>query len=377
MPASPELRPYLVVSASGRALARSAGRQGIRVVVLDLFNDVDTRALAVASRACAGRHGRFHRARLLQAARELAPTDGYAGLVVGSGLEGRPALLQALSRQAPLLGNASETVVRVKDPEFFFPLLDRLAICHPEVRMTVPRNPQGWLAKRVGGAGGAHVRQAHLGWPRKERRYFQRFQPGRVMSALFLADGKRARVVGFNEQWTVALTRAARFAYGGAVTVDDIAQPVRAVVSHAAERLTGALGLHGLNGLDFILAGDRPCVLELNPRPTATLDLYDDAVPGGLFAQHLAACVGRLEMGAVPRDWSRAHAIVYASCAWRVPLTFDWPEWTTDIPAAGSLITGGAPVCTVHAQGESMRSARELVLARHERMQTQTWVRAA
>jgi predicted ATP-grasp superfamily ATP-dependent carboligase len=373
MPVSPEPQPYLVVSASGRALSRSAARHGIPVVVLDLFNDVDTRALALASRACAGRHGRFHRTRLLQAVRELAPIGGYAGLVYGSGLEGRPALLQALSRQCVLLGNTPETVARAKDPEFFFPLLDRLGIPHPEVRMTVPRNPQGWLAKRVGGAGGAHVRQAHLGWPRKERRYFQRFQPGRVMSALFLADGTRARLVGLNEQWTVALSRAALFAYGGAVTVDDVAEPLRAAASGAAARLTETLGLRGLNGLDFILAGDAPRVLELNPRPTATLDLYDDAIPGGLFAQHLLACAGRLEVGAVPYTSSRAHAIVYAACAWHVPHTFDWPEWVTDIPAGGSLIPPGAPVCTVHAQGESMRAARELVLARRESMQSQTW----
>ncbi|HTS54700.1 MAG TPA: ATP-grasp domain-containing protein [Burkholderiales bacterium] len=377
MPVSPDPRPYLVVSASGRALARSAARRGIRVVVLDLFNDVDTRALALASRACAGRRGRFHRAFLLQAARELAPTGGYAGLVVGSGLEGRPALLHALSRQCALLGNSPETVVRVKDPEFFFPLLDRLAIPHPEVRMTAPRNPQGWLAKRVGGAGGAHVRQAHLGWPRKERRYFQRFQAGRVMSALFLADGKRACLVGVNEQWTAELTRAARFAYGGAVTADDVAEPVRTAASNAAARLTDTLGLRGLNGLDFVLAGDAPRVLELNARPTATLDLYDDAIPGGLFAQHLSACAGRLGVGIVPRDSARAHAIVYAACPWRVPLAFDWPEWVTDIPAGGSLIAAGAPVCTVHAQGESMRATREVVMARREAMQSRFWEKPA
>jgi predicted ATP-grasp superfamily ATP-dependent carboligase len=377
MPVSPEPQPYLVVSASGRALSRSAARQGIPVVVLDLFNDVDTRALALASRACAGRHGRFHRTRLLQAARELTPAGGYAGLVYGSGFEGRPALLQALSRRCVLLGNTPETVTRAKDPGFFFPLLDRLGILHPEVRMTVPRDVRGWLAKRVGGAGGAHVRQAHLGWPRNERRYFQRFEPGRVMSALFLADGTRARLVGFNEQWTAALSRAARFAYGGAVTVDDVAEPLRAAVSAAAARLTETLGLRGLNGLDFILAGDAPCVLELNPRPTATLDLHDDAIPGGLFAQHLSACAGRLEVGAVPRDSSRAHAIVYAACAWRVPQAFDWSQWVTDIPVGGSLIAAAAPVCTVHAQGESMRAARELVLARHEQMQAQLWRAAA
>jgi len=377
MPAWPEHRPYLVISASGRALACSAGRQGIPVVVLDLFNDVDTQAIAIASRACTGHHCRFHRARVLSAARELAPAHGYAGLVYGSGLESRPALLQALARECTLVGNSVQTVALAKDPEIFFPLLGQLEIPHPEVRMTLPQDPNGWLAKRVGGAGGAHVRPAHLGWPRKERRYFQRFQAGRVMSASFLADGARAQVIGFSEQWQVALSRAVRYAYGGAVTVDDVSVTVRATVSQAVALLTQKLGLRGLNGIDFILEAGTPYIVELNPRPTATLDLFDSMVPGGLFVQHLKACTGRLEMGAVPRAAFRAHAIVYATGAWCVPLGFDWPEWVTDIPASGSLIPSGAPICTVHGQGESAGVARELVLARRNQMQMRSCLRAA
>ena len=377
MSVSPEHQPYLVVSSSGRALARSAHRQRIPVVVLDLFNDVDTRAMALASRACAGRHGRFHRARVVTAARELTPAGGYAGLVYGSGLEGRPALLQDLARECALLGNAVDVVARAKDPEVFFPLLDRLSVAHPDVRMTPPKDLQGWLAKRVGGAGGAHVRPAHLGWPRRDGRYFQRFQPGCVMSALFLADGASARVIGLNEQWQAKLSRLVHFAYAGAITVNDAPPAVWAVVSRAAAGLTEEFGLRGLNGLDFILEGGTVYVLELNPRPTATLDLYDEAVPGGLFAQHLRACAGRLEVGAVPQSGARAHAIVYATGAWRVPPAVDWPEWVTDIPASGSVIAAGAPICTVHAGGASTQAARELVWARHERIRAESCLRAA
>jgi uncharacterized protein len=377
MPVSPELQPYLVISASGRALAHSAHRQGIAVVVLDLFNDLDTRAIALASRACAGRHGGFHRARLVSAARELAPAGGYAGLVYGSGLESRPALLQALARQCAVLGNSVGIVARTKDPEVFFPLLDRLEIAHPDVCTTAPKDPQGWLAKRVGGAGGGHVRPAHQRWPQSGRRYFQRFQPGRVMSALFLADGVRVHLIGFNEQWQAMLSRTVRFAYAGAVTVDDAPEALCATILRAAARLTESLGLRGLNGLDFILDGGTPYVLELNPRPTATLDLYDEAVPGGLFAQHLRACAGRLAMGAIPQSGARAHAIVYATAVWRVPAAFDWPGWVTDIPAGGSVVAAGAPICSVHARAVSTRAARELVLDRREQMQAKASLRVA
>lgn len=93
MPASPDQLPLLLVSASGRALARSAAKSTLRVVVLDLFNDLDVRALAVASRSVAARSGKFDSRRLLAAAQFLCPEDQCGGLVYGSGFEGRTKLL--------------------------------------------------------------------------------------------------------------------------------------------------------------------------------------------------------------------------------------------------------------------------------------------
>ena len=81
MPASPEPTPLLVVSASGRALAQSALKSGRKVVVLDLFDDMDLRALATASRCVAGRNGKFDARRLLAAAQMLCPPGRCGGLV--------------------------------------------------------------------------------------------------------------------------------------------------------------------------------------------------------------------------------------------------------------------------------------------------------
>jgi hypothetical protein len=41
------------------------------------------------------------------------------------------------------------------------------------------------------------------------------------------------------------------------------------------------------------------------------------------------------------------------------------------------VIVAGAPICTVHAKGESMRAARQLVLARREQIQAESSLRAA
>jgi predicted ATP-grasp superfamily ATP-dependent carboligase len=153
-------------------------------------------------------------------------------------------------------------------------------------------------------------------------------------------------------------------------------QPTQQRIARLLDDLVQASGLVGLNGLDFILADETPFVLEINPRPTATIDLYDADVEGGLLALHLRACGG--EMPEIPgARLARAHAIVYAGVALRVPVGIEWPEWCTDLPEGGSAIPVGAPVCSVHAQAATSAEAHELVLARQGRMEDSLWEQAA
>jgi len=377
MPVSSEQSPLLVVSASGRALAQSAARCGLPVVVLDLFNDLDVRALAVASRSVAARNGKFDGRRLLAAAQLMCSPDRCGGLVYGSGFEGRTGLLEKLARGRTLFGNAPDTVAQLKDPMYFFPMLDSFGFAYPETRLHPPADVSGWLVKRSGGAGGSHVRPMRSRHRARPNRYFQKLQSGRTLSVLFAADGRDASVIGVNEQWTAGIAQCAAYCYGGAVSGIPLPQDVHVRIATLLGRLVRATGLVGLNGLDFILdADDEPCVLEINPRPTATIDLYDADFGGGLLALHLRACRGELPEAHRP-DRSRAHAIVYARQALRVPARMPWPEWCTDIPEGGSLIPAGAPICSVHAMAATSVRAREVVMARRGVMDSLCLERAA
>src|SRR4051812_40913829 len=253
MPVAPEPFPLLVVSASGRALAQSAVRMGLEAVVLDLFNDTDLRVLAKESRGVAGRNARFDARQMLAAAQALCPPERCGGLVYGSGFEGRTRLLAQLAQGRTLFGNAPQTIAQVKDPTCFFAMLDLLRIAHPDVRLDPPPEISGWLAKRSGGAGGSHVRPARRRDRAKAQRYFQRFQTGRTLSVLFLADGSNVRVLGFNEQWCADLAQCAPYCYGGAVSGIPVTPDLRASMTAMLERLVRASRLVGLNGLDFIL----------------------------------------------------------------------------------------------------------------------------
>ncbi len=377
MPASSEQAPLLVVSASGRALAQSAARSSLPVVVLDLFNDLDVRELSIASRGVATRNGKFDARRLLAAAQIMCPTNGCGGLIYGSGFEGRTRLLARLAQGRTLFGNAPETVARLKDPVHLFSTLGALGIAHPETRLDPPADAAGWLVKRTGGAGGSHVRAAQSRHRARPGRYFQKRQSGRTLSVLFVANGRDARVIGFNEQWTAGVAPCSTYCYGGAVGGISLTRHLQDRIAEVVGQLVCETGLVGLNGLDFLLDADgEPCVLEINPRPTATIDLYDADVEGGLLALHLRACRGELPEIRRPQG-SRAHAIVYATETMRVPAGTHWPQWCTDIPEGGSVIPAGAPICSVHAHAASSAQARDLAMVRRESMSSLFFRKAA
>jgi uncharacterized protein len=355
---------FLIAASSGRALAQSAYRAGIPVHVLDLFADQDTQCLARTAVAIPGQDGGFDSERLLETAARVNVTDNIAGLIVGSGFEDRPELLESLSRGRRLLGNPPEVIRLVKDPGCFFSLLDRLGIPHPETLQHDVYPPAGWLVKRIGAAGGAHIRPLDPDGRCPEGWYLQRYMDGRSLSVVFLADGQHANIIGYNELWQARGFGQSLFKYGGAVSLPVIESRLDEQVTETVQELVAALGLVGLCGLDLVLdAEHRFYVLEINPRAPATFELHEGS--RSLFWEHVQACRGQLpKILHRPHAAARAHAILYASGKLEISANTRWPVWATDRPAPGVRIGYGAPVCTVHARGSDPQTARERVMNR-------------
>ncbi|NJD36250.1 MAG: ATP-grasp domain-containing protein [Betaproteobacteria bacterium] len=352
---------HLIVATTGRALARSAWRGGHKVAVLDLFADQDTRGYATVCQRIPASDWDLDAAATARAVRGICPVS--VPLVTGSGFENRPALLDVLARDRRVFGNSSETVVASKDPRHFFAILDRLGIAHPETSLSLPDNPSGWLAKKIGGRGGTHVRPARIDETYSPDTYFQRHVEGVCASVLFLADGRQARVVGFNEVWTQSVGDTP-FAYGGAINRVALAPDLRSRISVAVNALAGSLGLVGLNGMDFIVDRDDFQVLEINPRPTATIDLHDDHAAGSLFDLHLRACAGNLPPALQISNTVRAHAVVYAPGGPLQSTKRAFPDWCSDLPADVTSFSTGMPVCTVHAAGGRTGDVKRLIRQR-------------
>ena len=358
---------FLIAAVSARALSQSAARGGFETVALDLFDDQDL--LAKASRnVCAKRSLRFNSRALLSSAKEMA-----AGLplIYGSGFEGRVQLLSKLAKGRTLLGNSVDTFARINDPALFFPLLDKLGIPHPEVSFTQPRPPENWLRKKIGAAGGWHVRRA-ASVRSSPHYYFQRCVPGRALSVLFLADGSNAHIVGYNETWCNEA-----YSYAGAIGRVEMSVPIKLCVSGFVAQLVKALRLVGLNGVDFMVQCDQVNVLEVNARPPATLELYDGDFGDGILAAHVRACRGALPREQIISNTARASAVVYAESPLIVPRNVRWPSYAADIPNPGDFFSRGAPVCTVKAEGGDFFRVKHEALARRAMVQQMLQQKAA
>jgi predicted ATP-grasp superfamily ATP-dependent carboligase len=362
----------LIAAVSGRALAASARRAGLIPLVADFFADADTARLAHASLKLAGplKSGmRWSRLEPALATLHAKAPSPVLGLLYGSGFEDRTALLDKAAARWPLLGNDASVVARVKAPEEFFAELARLGIAHPATVSRRPRAVEGWLAKRRGGAGGSHVVLASRSAALKGSGpvYFQKQVEGRPVSALFIGNGREARVFGFSEQWA-APTAKSTWRYGGALCPADLSPESERLMTDATERAAVAFRLTGLGSADFVLGDQGPFLLEINPRPGATLDIFDsDDMP--LLGLHLdAVLTGELPTGPLTVNGARAAAIVYAPEALQVSPGMSWPDWVADQPKGGEWIDKNRPICTVWARSTTKVEARRLVEARTARI---------
>jgi predicted ATP-grasp superfamily ATP-dependent carboligase len=372
--------PIAIAGLSVRTAAEAARRDGFAVTALDAFGDLDTRAASHTWRRLrldAAQPWQIDPASLdaalyeasLPSGTPLLLTSGFAaeGAALGPWLT-RWELGQDLGLRFAGTRPHNADVLRL--PQRFFATLDALGLPHPPVAFTAPADPAGWLHKDFGGAGGAQVRHAapagdtapgaQLGYWR--RSYWQRELAGAPMSLTFLADGRRAALLGLNRQ-LLAPTPGQPWRFGGVIG------PLPLNVQES-ERLRGGLDglafqfhLQGLCSLDLL---DTPAgwqLLEVNPRWCASAALYEGVAPGGgLLRAHLDACAGHLPdaaaLAALRGQVLRGSAIAYT----RTDVAVTAARWQRlrdaadaldlhDLPAAPLQLTAGEPLCTLGAHG--------------------------
>jgi uncharacterized protein len=298
---------------------------------------------------------------LIDKLRLLAADIAPIGLVYGAGFEDRPAILAELAKHWRIIGNLPDVVARAKDPGEVARTCRRLSIPHPAIASDRPEHPEHWLIKQAGGSGGAHIFSVHARALAKGE-YYQQRVAGTPVSVLLLGDGRGAIALGSSSQWA-APCAAQMFRYGGAVRPADPVPACVADLCDAALQIAQAFCLCGLNSIDFLVAGDAFHLIEINPRPGATLDIFADA-EGRLLRAHVEACAGTLPRAPLHFVAAAASATVYAESDLAAMPAFEWPAWCHDRQKPATHVARDEPVCTIVAAADTPSLARARVVAR-------------
>ena len=353
----------LLVGISTRPLAQSAARLGHQVISLDFFGDSDQPAGAEVHALVRDLGEPPELTSLAKAARRFAPLADR--VVVESGLENEPLLLEVCPPEKRW-GNSSQSVYAVRDPSRLRQLLQGTGMRLPETISPGEALPSGgrYLLKDMNHSGGRGIREWDGVTPPVEREVLQRFVEGDLASACFLADGRQAHLLGLTRQYAGEPGLGAPpYAWCGNAAPWGTPE-LQGIVGQALAALVEGCGLRGLNGIDFIVQEGVPWLLEVNPRPPASFELFERLLEGNAFEWHVEACEGRLsDLPTLPPSRTWAKGILYARRDISVGETRGWAtQGAADIPHPGESIPAGAPICTLLAQGSDAAAAWQKIL---------------
>jgi predicted ATP-grasp superfamily ATP-dependent carboligase len=328
----------LVVAVSARMLAQMAVADGYAVTALDRFGDVDLRAVARGVTASSN-----------DGLIALAADVDADAVVYGGGLENRPDLVERLADGRELLGTPPELLAAVRDPWAIGAAARAAGARAPETRSVADAPTIGdeavWLRKPRLGGGGRGVRR-WAGGRLRSTEILQRRVGGLSCSAVAIGDGRRAILLGLTEQ----LHRPPGVQWTGNLTPprlpgSELAE-LDGQLSAVCAEVTARFGVRGAFGVDAIWDGRHAWVLEVNPRPTAGLELFGP----GSFAAHVRGSrgLGLPTADTAPTRCARVKLVLFAERDLRAPDPGWWPAGLVrDIPHAGEMIARGAPVCTL------------------------------
>jgi predicted ATP-grasp superfamily ATP-dependent carboligase len=386
--AGPGAGPHLVcVGASVRALACAATRAGWRVHAADLFGDRDLLAEVTTYTSAAASpypHG------LAEAAARFP--DGpwcYTGA-----LENHPELIDRIAASRPLAGNPGGVVRRVRDPMLLGPAVREAGLGFPDTFASPAGLPAdgSFLRKPRASAGGRDIAPWHRGTPEQTERdhVWQRRVDGDSWAVALLCERHGARPWGFSRQLVgCRWCHAGAFAYCGSIAVPDgeVPAPVRDAGDRLGAMLVATFGIVGLCGVDLVVGRDGHVhVIEVNPRPTASMELVDRARGVSHAAAHLAACALAATMhvpspfvpspNATAGTWGKA--VLFAAHDVLVDAHIDanlgrvhsrwshtdgWPA-VADVPCTGTRIDARRPLVTLFARGDTGPSVRRTLQRR-------------
>jgi uncharacterized protein len=364
----------LILGASARAAAFSAILAGFQPRCADYFADRDLAELCPVDRI-----DPHHAAReFAELAESLAPSPWfYTG-----GFENHPDCVERISRRHALWGVDAHALRAVRDPRKVADVLTRSGIPCPEVRSDPRHLPRDgtWLKKPLASGGGRGIEAfTEENDGDFASHYFQERIDGPSFSALFIGQRSPAHapahLIGASRQLTGV--PGSPFGYLGSIGPMSATEPLWSRLQVLGNALASAFGLAGWFGVDFILRDGIPWPVEVNPRYTASAEIFEMASCRSLLPEHLHACAATTPPGQISTTADTPAGRVIAKWILYAPRQLVAPEIVpeqnkthgplsvrsvADVPWRGTCFNAGEPVMTLMTAGINLADCWERMI---------------
>lgn len=181
----------------------------------------------------------------------------------------------------------------------------------------------------------------------------QRVIVGQSLSVSFSAIDGEVFWLGASEQWIGKEWGAPQeFQYAGSLAPLSLSETEETALQQVAEKIATAAGLRGLCGLDLIRNEQGLWLIEVNPRYTASMELFELLSTRCLIAEQCGVRPEILSTKA-PREKYEAKLIVYAeragTCSPALHRAISGQDGIAynDVPRRGIQFERGNPICTL------------------------------
>ncbi|MFK7794208.1 MAG: ATP-grasp domain-containing protein [Gammaproteobacteria bacterium] len=356
----------IIISHSARALSESASRAGWNVISVDGFADTDTLESCSECWCLPLNAGEFVRSQLETCLTKLKQRYPQAKVILGAGVENLASNIEQFPSWQ-LCANSSKTTSQLKDPHIFFEALRKLQVEYPSVQYGTTKPESGnWLYKLSDSCGGMGVSREYIDNPQG---YWQQKIPGVAVSALCISDGQDVFCLGVNQQYSISSFGAYPYVYLGALANAEISPVIKEKTATYTDKIINHFKLKGVFSVDMVLVDQREqqglYVLEVNPRISASFELYERINPGlNLVDAHIRVCEGERLSEIQLSNSQSAYLIVYAKNDCLISDQLVWPPWVKDKPEGLRQISQHEPICSVYADAGETDDSLYLLLQR-------------
>ncbi|MBN2013968.1 MAG: ATP-grasp domain-containing protein [Candidatus Altiarchaeota archaeon] len=355
-----------IVGINSRAAADSARSLGLKVYLVDYFDDVDVKAerrYSLQSEPLKPNlEVEYTSDKLVDAAIEKLGGE-VSSLITTSDIGCNPRLIEKLEKHFTVLGNNSGQVKKAKNWRTLKKALDEEGIRHPK---TETARSTREIEKKLGEIKTPAVVKGVGIQPRlirgledmeglkdlriEDEALIQEYIKGVEVSASVMADAEKTTTLSVNRQLVgIDWLFAKEMAYCGNIVPLDSMYDEK--IAEKSAGIIDRLGLIGSNGVDYIISEDGLYFMEVNTRLQDTLECVEKYRGINMVREHLKALEGNTDIhGKAGGCYGKG--ILYARERLRVE-DLRRIDGVKDIPQKDSTIRINEPVCSIYASGNT------------------------